>query len=148
MDKRPILIVEHDNSFAKMLDQELGHNGFKVHLADSAKEALRLFEKISPEAVITEVQLRDMNGLDLLENLKNKSISVPVILMTGGGKVSDAVEAMRKGAEDYLLKPFAMDRLEAVIHRALSENPANVRQEEASSSIPPFGGSIITRNRR
>ena len=148
MDKRPILIVEDDNSFAKMLDQELGHNGFKVHLADTAKEALRLIEKISPEAVITEVQLRDMNGLDLLENLKNKYISIPVILMTGGGKVSDAVEAMRKGAEDYLLKPFAVGHLEAVIHRALSENPAKGKQKVTSSPVLPFSGSIITQNRR
>ena len=148
MDKRPILIVEDDIPFAKMLDQGLGRNGFKVHLADTAKEALNLIEKVTPEAVVAEAQLPDMNGLDLLENLKNKFPSVPVILMTGGGKVSDAVEAMRKGAEDYLLKPFAADCLEAVIHRALFENPAKARQNEASSPIPRFSSPIITQDRR
>jgi len=148
MDKRPILIVEDDIPFAKMLDQGLGRNGFKVHLADTAKEALNLIEKVTPEAVVAEAQLPDMNGLDLLENLKNKFPSVPVILMTGGGKVSDAVEAMRKGAEDYLLKPFAADRLEAVIHRALFKNPAKARQNEASSPIPRFSSPIITQDRR
>jgi two-component system response regulator FlrC len=148
MDKRPILIVEDDIPFAKMLDQELGRNGFKVHLADTAKEALNLIEKVTPEAVVAEAQLPDMNGLDLLENLKNKFPSVPVILMTGGGKVSDAVEAMRKGAEDYLLKPFAADRLEAVIHRALFETPAKARQNEASPPPPRFSSPIITQDRR
>ena len=148
MDKRPILIVEDDIPFAKMLDQELGRNGFKVHLADTAKEALNLIEKVTPEAVVAEAQLPDMNGLDLLENLKNKFPSVPVILMTGGGKVSDAVEAMRKGAEDYLLKPFAADRLEAVLHRALFETPAKARQNEASPPPPRFSSPIITQDRR
>ena len=126
----------------------LARNGLKVHLADTAKEALNLIEKVTPEAVVAEVQLPDMNGLDLLEILKNKFPSVPVILMTGEGKVSDAVEAMRKGAEDYLLKPFAADRLEAVIHRALFENPAKARQNEASSPIPRFSVPIITQDRR
>lgn len=148
MDKRPILIVEDDIPFAKMLDQGLGRNGFKVHLADTAKEALNLIEKVTPEAVVAEAQLPDMNGLDLLENLKNKFPSVPVILMTGGGKVSDAVEAMRKGAEDYLLKPFTADRLEAVIHRALIENPAKATQNEASPPPPRFSSPIITQDRR
>ena len=148
MDKRPILIVEDDIPFAKMLDQGLGRNGFKVHLADTAKEALNLIEKVTPEAVVAEAQLPDMNGLDLLENLKNKFPSVPVILMTGGGKVSDAVEAMRKGAEDYLLKPFAADRLEAVIHRALFETPAKARQNEAFPPPPRFSSPIITQDRR
>jgi len=148
MEKRPILIVEEDNSFAKMLEQELGHNGFKVHLTDTAKEALRLLEKVSPEAVIAEVQLRDMNGLDLLDKLKNKNLSLPVILMTGGGTISNAVEAMRKGAEDYLLKPFPPDRLEGVIHRSLSGNSGKGKREEAISSISPVEGAIITQNQR
>ncbi len=142
------MIVENDTPFAKRLDQALGHNGFKVHLADTAREALHLMEQVSPEAVVAEVELPDMNGLELLENLKNKLASVPVILMTEGGKVSDAVEAMRKGAEDYLLKPFAVDHLEGVIHRALLENPAKGKQNGNSPAIPPLGGLIVTQDRR
>jgi DNA-binding NtrC family response regulator len=148
MDKRPILIVEDDLPFARNLDQALGHNGFKVYLADTAKEALHWLEQISPEAVVAEVKLPDMNGLDLLENLKKRRPSVPVILMTAGGKVSDAVEAMRKGAEDYLLKPFAADRLEEILHRALLENPSRGKSNEVPWPASRLTGPIITQDRR
>jgi len=148
MDKRPILIVEDDLPFARNLDQALGHNGFKVYLADTAKEALHWLEQISPEAVVAEVKLPDMNGLDLLENLKKRRTSVPVILMTAGGKVSDAVEAMRKGAEDYLLKPFAADRLEEILHRALLENPSRGKSNEVPWPASRLTGPIITQDRR
>ena len=105
-------------------------------------------EQVSPEAVVAEVELPGMNGLELLENLKNKLASVPVILMTEGGKVSEAVEAMRRGAEDYLLKPFTVDHLEGVIHCALLEKPAKGKQNGNSPALPPLGGLIVTQDRR
>jgi len=147
MDKRSILIVEDNVSFAKSLDQGLGRNGFKVHLAGTARQALDLVAEIPLEAVVAEVKLPDMNGLALLESLKRRAASVPVILMAEGGKVSDAVEAMRNGAEDYLLKPFAAERLEAAIHRALSANPGGEKKSEVPFPDAGRTGPILTRDR-
>jgi DNA-binding NtrC family response regulator len=148
MEKKPILIVENDRQYGKKLDQELSHNGFKVHLAETAREALKLVEDIPMEAIITDVQLPDMNGFDLLETMKNRTPSVPVILMTGGGEVSEAVSAMRKGAEDYLVKPFAVDHLETVLHRVLSNQPPQRKEEDDSSRMPSLSVPMITQDRR
>jgi two-component system response regulator FlrC len=148
MEKRPILIVENDTPFAKRLDQALGHNGFRVHLTDSARAALALLEQISPEAVVAEARLADMSGLSLLEKVKSRCASIPVILMAEGGEVSEAVEAMRKGAEDFLLKPIAAERLEAVIERALLKGRAEVDPGGPVSAAPSSGLSILTRNGR
>ena len=96
--------------------------------------------------MVAEIHLPDMNGLVLLENLKNIATSVPVILMAAGGGVSDAVEAMRKGAEDYLLKPFEVGRLEAVIQRALRENPARGKKNEDPVPDSRLTGPILTQD--
>ena len=146
MDKKPILIVDDDSQFGKMLDRELSHNGFSIHLAETAREALKMIEELRMEAVIAEVELPDMNGFVLLETIKDKFSFVPVILTTEGGNVADAVKAMRIGAEDYLVKPLATDHLETVIHRALSNSPS-IRKEEASS-MPVLSFPMVTQDRR
>jgi two-component system response regulator FlrC len=147
MEKRPILIVANDISFARILEQGLGRNGFAVHLAETAKQALGLVETIPLEAVVAEVRLPDMDGLALLDHLKNRAASIPILLMSEGGKVSDAVEAMRKGAADYLLKPFAVERLETAVHRALSQNPPLAKECEPSFSNSGSTGPILTQDR-
>jgi DNA-binding NtrC family response regulator len=148
MDKKSILIVEDDSHLGKMLGQELSHNGFKVHLAETARKALELIEQFHLEAVIADVQLPDMNGFDLLETIKNQIPLVPVILMTEGGEVSEAVRAMRKGAEDYLVKPLAVDHLETVIHRALSNQPPQRKEGDDPSRMPGLSIPMITQDRR
>jgi DNA-binding NtrC family response regulator len=147
MDKKPILIVDDDLQFGKMLDRELSHNGFRIHLAETAREALKMIEELRIEAVVTEMKLPDMNGFVLLETIKDRFSSVPVILVTEGGNVADAVKAMRIGAEDYLIKPFAADHLETVIHRALSNLPS-IRIEEDASSMPVLPFPMVTQDRR
>jgi DNA-binding NtrC family response regulator len=148
MDKKSILIVEGDSQLRKILGQDLSCNGFMVHLADTARRALELLEQFPMEAVVADVQLKDMNGFDLLERIKNQNPLVPVILMTEGGEVSGAVKAMRKGAEDYLVKPLGADLLETVLHRALSSHPHQEKEEKDSSTLPGQFVPMITQDRR
>ncbi len=138
MDKRPILIVEDEPELGEVLAQNLSREGYAVHLAETAEKALSLFHEKPFDLVISDIRLPDMDGLDLLERLRLPSLAPPVILMTGFGTVQNAVEAMRKGAADYLLKPFPMEMLEQGIKNAMrkrtpGENPARGQPSPASS---------------
>ena len=123
MTKRPILIVEDEPELGKVLLDNLSQNGYVVHLAESAEKALRLFNHKVFDLIISDVRLPDMSGLQLLDNIRNRSFPIPVILMTGFGSVQNAVEAMKKGAVDYILKPFSLEVLEQGIENALRQNP-------------------------
>ncbi len=149
MDKKPILIVESDLFLGKKLSKELSHNGFRVHLTETGKEALRWIEEHPPEVVIASAQLPDINGLALLEALKTKGSSLPVILMSGSGTVVDAVEAMRRGAYDYLVKPLAADHLETLLHRVFAAQPEPKKEDSLNSPAPALLlMPIITQNRQ
>lgn len=121
MKKRPILIVEDDPEARSLLVEGLSHNGYAISLAENGERALQLIETHPFELVITDLRLPGMSGLDLLEALKGKAVSLPVIVVTGFGTIQGAVEAMKKGAYDYLLKPFSFETLEQVIQNALRE---------------------------
>jgi len=123
MNRRPILIVEDEPAQGEVLRNGLSRNGYSVHLAESAEKALKLFSQGSFDLVLSDIRLPDMDGLQLLDQIKNRSVSLPVILMTGFGSVHSAVEAMKKGAYDYLLKPFSLELLEEEIESALRQSP-------------------------
>ncbi len=108
MNKKPILIVEDEPELGKVLLEGLSANGYYPQLAENAEKALKLFGQNPFDLVIADIRLPDMSGLQLLERLKKQSAAPPVILMTAFGTVQNAVEAMKKGAFDYLLKPFPL----------------------------------------
>ena len=102
--------------------------------ATTASEARQLFSQNTLDAVVTDIRLPDSSGLDLLKKLRAMDSRVPVILMTGHGSANTAIEAMRQGAFEYLLKPLELDNLQAVIERAfetsrMSRTPAKIADE-------------------
>jgi len=124
----------------------LSHNGYLVVGTDDGGKGLSLFNESPFDLVILDMKLPDQDGLPLLEAIKRKSPQTPVIFITRGGSVKNAVDAMRNGAFDYLLKPVAMEALEERIRIALREDPS------PSKSIPPDrtdpSASILTRDKR
>ncbi len=121
MNKKPILIVEDEPELGKVLLEGLSANGYYPQLAENAEKALKLFGQNPFDLVIADIRLPDMSGLQLLERLKKQSAAPPVILMTAFGTVQNAVEAMKKGAFDYLLKPFPLELLEEDVKSALCQ---------------------------
>ena len=113
-----ILIVEDDPDVRSMLTRTLGCGGYAVDSAADGSEALDKFRDNRFNLVITDVRLPQMNGLQLLGEIKQAEPHVPVIVITGYGSVQNAVEAMQGGASDYLLKPFSNEALQAAISRA------------------------------
>ena len=107
-----VLVVEDDAALRRSLCETLGREGYETSAHSDGSAALSyLQDHPAIDLVLSDVQMQPMNGLQLLHNLRNDYPQIPVLLMTAFGSVSHAIEAVKSGAEDYLLKPFACAEL-------------------------------------
>ncbi|MCL4457510.1 MAG: sigma-54 dependent transcriptional regulator [Nitrospirae bacterium] len=120
--KGTILIVDDEINTLKVLSAILKKNGYDVHTSRSAEEALDRVPKVNPDAVISDFKLPGMSGAGLLDALKDKEFRVPVIMLTAYGTIEKAVDAMRKGAFNYLTKPVNTDELLTVTREAVEKH--------------------------
>ena len=116
-----ILLVDDDADTRSVFRTKLEHSGHELEEAESAEAALGKVKSFDPAVVITDVRMDGMTGLELLNRLRESMASVDVIVMTGHDSMSSAVEAMKSGAFDYLVKPVGLKELESVVERCLSE---------------------------
>lgn len=114
-----ILLIDDDQSLRRVTEYNLTEKGFNVITAASGKEGLSFFKKDLPDLVVTDVKLGDMNGLDILEKIKKDAPDIPVIIMTAFGSIEMAVQAMHKGAFNFITKPFDRDTLFLSCKKAL-----------------------------
>ena len=114
-----LLVVDDDTLILECFRYAFLTDQISLETATTATEAISLFRQHSFDVVITDVRLPDSSGLKLLQDLQVLDRKVPVILMTGHGTANTAIEAMRRGAFEYLLKPLDLDALQSVIDRAL-----------------------------
>lgn len=117
--KRKILIIDDDDSLRRVLEYNLVAEGYEVQPAASGEEGLYLFGKSKPDLVITDVKMSGMDGVMVLNALKERSPETFVIIITAFGTVDVAVEAMKAGAYDYITKPFNRDALKLTVKKAL-----------------------------
>jgi DNA-binding NtrC family response regulator len=115
--KKRILIVEDEEKLRRVIELHLISAGFDVDKARTAEEGLKLVDRA--DMVITDLRLPSMDGLQLLSLIRRQNAHAPVVVMTAYGTVENAVEAMKSGATDFLLKPFSLDHLTAVVQKAL-----------------------------
>jgi DNA-binding NtrC family response regulator len=114
-----ILLVEDKSSMRRMLSQTLQAEGYQVFEARDGKEALELYRKNWVDLILTDLQMPEMDGLELLREMKEEGSLVDVIIMTAYGTIEKAVEAMKMGAFDFITKPFDTDYLLILLQRAL-----------------------------
>lgn len=119
MPDRPILIVDDDSSQRRLIEFWLQEEGYSTVAAADGNSGLQLFEQKSPRLVITDLRMPGIDGLDLLGRIKGVDQSTPVILITAFGTVANAVDAMKLGAADYILKPLNPEELKLSVDRAL-----------------------------
>lgn len=124
---RPVLVVDDEESLRHALRRGLGRAGFDPTEAATGREAVDLFAAGGFHAVLTDLRLPDLGGLDLVAIFTEMDAEVPVVVMTGYGSVETAMEAMRRGAVDYVQKPFEVLEVVHVLERALQER--NLTQE-------------------
>ena len=114
-----ILVVDDEAQVRTMIGATLERQGYEVELAGSAHEALDALELNIYELVLTDIVMQDGNGIALLERIHELHPSLPVIMVTAVHDISVAIDAMRRGAYDYLLKPFEREHLLGTVERAL-----------------------------
>lgn len=115
--KKRVLIVEDEEKLRRILELQLLDSGFDPVKAGSAEEALPLIDRA--DLILTDLKLPGMTGLEMLQLIRRQDSHVPVIVMTAFGTVENAVDAMKAGAADFLLKPFSLDHLTTVVNKAL-----------------------------
>jgi DNA-binding NtrC family response regulator len=114
---RRVLVIEDEEKLRRVVQLQLQASGYDVELAATAEEGVAAAERA--DLVLTDLRLPGMSGLDFLERMHAVRPGLPVVMMTAFGSVETAVEAMKKGAADFLLKPFSLDHLTAVLDKAL-----------------------------
>src|SRR5512146_1318115 len=129
-----ILIVDDEPFNLDLLEQELTDRGYEVERARSGTEALQKSESLRPDLVLLDYMMPGMNGLDVLAELRGGESDLPVVMMTAHGSVELAVQAMKLGAYDFVLKPFQPDHIvltveKALEHRRLKRGAAVVAEE-------------------
>ncbi len=120
MRSATLLIIEDEERMRRLLELVLKPEGYDLLLAASCEEGIKLLsEHAELDLILTDLQLGKLSGLDVLEEAKKTRPDIPVLIITGYGTVKSAVEAMRKGAYDYISKPVDHDELKILIARAL-----------------------------
>lgn len=136
-DPISVLVVDDEASLRETLEIALVRAGFRVELADRAKAALARVAEGGIDVVVTDVRMPELSGIDLLRELRRLDHDVEVIVMTAFARAEDAVEVMKAGAYDYLIKPFNLEELRVLVARAAERrrlDRENRRLREALSA--------------
>src|SRR5258706_4118637 len=129
-----ILVVDDERVIREILAEFLSLEGFSVHTVEDGEKALTELRLHPYDLLITDLKMPRLSGLQLLERIEAERLGVLTVLMTGFGTVETAIEAMKKGAYDYLLKPFKVEEVIHVVERALFRQrlqAENIRLREA-----------------
>ena len=114
-----ILLVEDSPSLAVVYEEYLLEQGYGVQHVATGEAALQAIDADLPEAILLDLQLPDMNGMEILREVRGRALPTPVIVITAHGSVDIAVEVMQEGAVDFIEKPFGADRLLVTLENAL-----------------------------
>jgi len=139
--KPRILLIDDDASLRRVTEYNLSSAGFSVLGAASGKEGLALFRKHDPDLVITDVQLGDMNGLQILAAVKKESPITPVLVTTAFGSIELAVKAMQEGAFTFLAKPFDREALRLSCRKALEMRELHEQKQQLSGEVNRLTGT-------
>ena len=137
-----ILLVDDDDRVLTVLQRALAAPGVRISVANSGAAALTELAARSFDAVVSDIQMPGMNGLKLLHAVREHDLDLPVVLMTGNPDLKTATSAVAYGAFQYLIKPVEIDRLRAVVERAVNVGRiARLKRECAQE----FGSVIFLR---
>ncbi|OIP92449.1 MAG: sigma-54-dependent Fis family transcriptional regulator [Syntrophaceae bacterium CG2_30_58_14] len=145
MKKNRILVVDDDHAMRLALSESLESCGYDIVAAENGREALELFKMGKFDLVVTDMKMPGMTGIEVLRGVKELSPEIPVILITAYGTVGTAVEAMKEGAAEFIMKPFSLDDLEAVVKHVL--NTFTKKPLQKQENLQP-AQQIITKDQK
>lgn len=139
--KKRILVVDDEQSIRTLLDYNLKQADYDTLMAADGKEAIEKVEKEMPDLILLDLMLPKINGIEVCKTLRNKSINIPIIMLTAKSEELDKVLGLEIGADDYMTKPFSprevVARVKAVLRRTgnQTQKDRNINNNEASQLI-------------
>jgi two-component system response regulator AtoC len=145
MNGSTVLIVDDERTLARSIKAFLTESGYNAEVAGTAEQALELLERLRPDVIFLDVRLPGMSGIELLQKIREFDPAVPVVIMTAFGTIEGAVDAVKRGAFDYLKKPVDLDELKLLADRAREHSL--MRQELSyyrarTAREAPFAGIV------
>ncbi len=135
-----ILIVDDDADIREVLEDRLNSLGYRVLAAETAKEGLDILDSQNPQLVLLDIEMPDMNGLEMLGEMRKRGHDITVVMITAYGTVERAVRAMKEGAYDFITKPFEPDHIALIVMKALE-------REKLKREVEILAGQIDDRHR-
>lgn len=114
-----ILVIDDEERMCWALERALSHEGYQVVTATRGLEGIHLAQETEPSMVILDLKMPDIDGIEVLKEIKKFNSSIPVIMITAHGTIDTAIEAMKIGATDYIIKPFKLEELKVQVKQAL-----------------------------
>ena len=137
--KQKILIIEDEPQLARLLQLELQFEQFESDIAHNGRDGLEKFKQGSYDLILLDIMLPELNGLEVLQQIRSGASNVPVILLTAKSDVKDKVEGLNLGANDYVTKPFEFEELLARIRVNLRFSTASVANNMPVKNECRFG---------
>lgn len=138
-----ILLMEDEVNVARGLKMIFNGEGYEVDVATTGQSALDQFQQKTFDVLVADLRLPDLDGLEVIKQVKERQPETEVVVITGYPSVATAVESMKRGAVDYLPKPFTEEELKTVVESALSKKTHDAEAEAASAASLPVAGEVI-----
>ena len=144
-ETQSILVVDDEKSMREFLDIMLSKEGYQVSLAENGEEACELLEKEEYDLLITDIRMKDLDGIGVLKKAKSVMPDIVVVMISAFATASTAVDAMREGAYDYIPKPFKVSDFKRIVREALASRkpPSDVKGEDLSEDEIYHFGHLI-----
>ena len=143
MEKPQILIVDDEQNILLYLSEALEDEGYSITTKSNGKDAIATLEKEEFDLLLVDLKLKDMDGLQIMREAKSHWPDTVVIMLTGHGSLESAMEAIKYGASDYLLKPASVADLKESIRRGLEKRQQSLQQHRLATQAREFARNII-----
>lgn len=140
MTTRSVLVVDDHIEMARLVADKLAESGWQCQVADNGKAALDMLPVMRPDLIITDLRMAEVDGFDVLDAARADDPELPVIVMTAFGAIDSAIEAMKRGAWHYVVKPIRLDEL--VLHATRAFDSRNLRRENVRLRLE--GGNTLS----
>lgn len=137
LKKKPkhMLVVDDEKDMRDLLADYLGGLGYKVTCAVSGQEALQIYKQGNFDIILSDLLMEPMGGLELLKNIKDINPDALFIMITGYPSIKSSIEAMKKGANDYITKPFELNEIKLKIERVILEQHLHGKLRETQGIV-------------
>jgi len=140
-----VLLVDDDDTFRRVMAAELGRRGHDVMTAASGRDALAQVGEASPDVILLDLRLPDLDGITVLEKLREREVRAGVVVLTGHGAIDTAIQAIRLGAQDYLEKPCPVEKVEMAVVKTHEHLRLRQRQQvlQDGYAVPAIEPEIV-----